>query len=90
MDGVQRIYRQAFLISLYHLWERELLNMMPKKDYKDEDVFEFLKNKGFSPDEANLAALRLAANVAKHSGGTSADQLYQLRPDLFDTPEITK
>lgn len=90
IEGVQRIYREAFLISLYHFWERELLKMMKKTHYTDQDTFAFLKNRGLSPDELNLTALRLAANVAKHSGGKSADDLYKVRPDLFDTAEMAK
>ncbi|MHC2435292.1 hypothetical protein [Bradyrhizobium sp. USDA 4451] len=90
IEGVQRIYREAFLISLYHFWERELLKVMKKTQYKDQDTFAFLKNRGLSPDEPSLTALRLAANVAKHSGGKSADDLYKVRPDLFDTKEMAK
>jgi hypothetical protein len=90
IEGVERIYREAFLISLYHFWERELLKRMRKKRYSDQEVFAFLSDSGCSPDELNLTALRLSANVAKHSEGTSADQLHKLRPDLFDTKEMAK
>jgi hypothetical protein len=90
IEGVERIYREAFLISLYHFWERELLKRTKKKRYSDQEVFSFLSDSGCSPDELNLTALRLSANVAKHSEGTSADQLHKLRPDLFDTKEMAK
>lgn len=91
IEGIERIYREAFLISLYHFWEREVLKRMKKKKrYADQEVFAFLRDSGCSPDEAKLAALRLSANVAKHSGGTSADQLHKLRPELFDTREMAK
>lgn len=90
VEGVQRIYREAFLISLYHFWERELLKTMKKAQYNDQEAFAFLKNMGLTPDEPNLTALRLAANVAKHSGGRSADDLHKVRPDLFDTTEMAK
>jgi hypothetical protein len=53
-------------------------------------VFAFLKAKGLIPDEPMLTALRLTANVAKHSAGDSADRLHRLRPDLFDTAEMAK
>jgi hypothetical protein len=90
IDAVQRIYREAFLIALYHFWERELLKRMKQSRYSDEQAFAFLKSKGLSPDEPNLKALRLATNVAKHSKGPSADQLHMLRPELFDTKEMAK
>ena len=83
-EGMQRVYREAFLISLFHFWERELLRRMKKEDVKDNQAFAFLKAKGLAPAESKLTALRLAANVAKHSEGKSAEKLFKIRPDLFD------
>jgi len=51
IEGIERIYREAFLISLYHFWERELLKQMKKKRYSDQEVFAFLRDGGCSPDE---------------------------------------
>ena len=34
--------------------------------------------------------MRLAANVAKHSEGDSADKLFDIRPDMFDVEEMQK
>jgi len=90
IEGIQRIYREAFLISLFHFWERELLTRTKKKKISDYEAFAFLKKSGLTPMEAQLTALRLAANVAKHSEGDSADKLFKSRPDLFDVEEMLK
>lgn len=89
-DTVLGLVREAFAISLHHLWERQLNDRMKVNSYKEEKVFAFLKAKGLTPDESMLTLLRLTANVAKHSGGNSADQLYALKPDLFDTAEMAR
>lgn len=39
---------------------------------------------GFTSDTQGLKLLRLAANVAKHSTGKSAQQLFALKPEMFD------
>src|SRR6185312_14533717 len=46
IEGIQRIYREAFLISLYHFWERELLKRMKKTHCTDQEFFAFLKKRG--------------------------------------------
>jgi hypothetical protein len=90
IEGALRIYREAFAIALYHFWERQITARMKVARYHDADVFEYLKNNGIEANEAELTVLRLAANVAKHSEGRSAEELYSLRPDLFDTAEMAK
>src|SRR4051812_7396370 len=35
IEGVLRIVREAFTISLYHFWERELVSKLKIKEYKD-------------------------------------------------------
>jgi hypothetical protein len=90
IERVQRIYRESFLISLYHFWERELLQRMKKTRVTDAEAYKFLKARGLFPQEYALTTLRLAANVAKHSEGPSAEQLQELRPELFDTEEMEK
>ena len=69
IESVLRIVREAFTISLHHFWERQLKQLMKAKDYSEADAFNFLKGIGIAPDEPTLKALRLTANVAKHSEG---------------------
>jgi hypothetical protein len=89
-DTVLGRVREAFAISLHHLWERQLNGRMKVNKYDEKKVFSFLKAKGLTPDEPMLTVLRLTANVAKHSAGNSANKLYALRPDVFDTAEMAK
>lgn len=67
------IVRKAFLIALFHLWERH--HTPPP-----------LRSLG-AEQRRRLASvldhLRLAANTAKHTPGPSAEKLFKLRPDLF-------
>jgi hypothetical protein len=90
IEGVLRIVREAFAISLHHFWERELTKKMHSTEYKESKAFAFLKSRQIKPNEIGLKTLRLAANVAKHSEGASAKQLYELRPELFDTTAMAK
>jgi hypothetical protein len=90
IEVVLRLIREAFTISLHHLLERQLNKRMKARHYDEKKAFAFLKGLGLQPDEPLLTALRLTANVAKHSEGNSAQQLYKLRPDLFGTAEMTK
>jgi hypothetical protein len=89
-DTVLGRVREAFAISLHHLLERQLNGRMKVNKYDEKKVFSFLKAKGLTPDEPMLTVLRLTANVAKHSAGNSANKLYALRPDVFDTAEMAK
>jgi hypothetical protein len=89
IEGVLRIVREAFMISLHHFWERELTAKM-KVSCNGAEAFAFLKSMGSNPNEAALMALQLATNVAKHSEGRSAEKLYKLRPELFDTGAMAR
>jgi hypothetical protein len=89
-EGILRIVREAFVRSLHHLWERELTAKMRIARYDESKAVAFLKSEGIDPNQTKLTVLRLAANVAKHSEGNSAEQLYKLRPELFDGVEMAR
>lgn len=78
-----KLIREAFVISLFHFWEREAQALVGAKGYKHERVMSALVNRGLSPECETLHTLQLVANVAKHSAGSSATKLYEKRPDLF-------
>lgn len=61
--------RKAFLIALFHLWERHRNGVS-------------LRQFGSSIKDA-LDDLEGAANCAKHPPGRSAEKIYGRRPDLF-------
>ena len=83
-EQVLNLVRLAFVISLHHFVEQRLAAKLPNNKYMQAEAFNWLKAFGWTPQEDKLNQLRLAANCAKHSEGSSADQLYQLRPDMFD------
>ncbi|WP_179038906.1 hypothetical protein [Rhizobium leguminosarum] len=87
-EGVLKLVREAFVISLHHFWEREINRRSKRTRYEKKKAFKFLEEAGLQLEKESLTALRLAANVAKHSEGGSADDLYLLRPDLFDAKAI--
>jgi hypothetical protein len=87
-EQVLTLIRNAFVITLHHFIEQRVGAQLPKKIYDQAKAFAWLKGFGWSPLEAELNQLRLAANCAKHSGGSSATQLYALRPDMFDAEMI--
>ena len=87
IERVQQLVREAFAISLYHFWEREAGRLMGKQ-YRPKSSLSELKQLGLCPDFAGLERLRLVCNVAKHSAGSSADQLHQLHPEMFDTKRM--
>lgn len=79
--GVLRI---AFLIALFHFWERHILNWTQMARYDHAEAMGWLKANGGAPDEALLRRLELACHCAKHGPGASADRLFALAPDHFD------
>ncbi|PTQ12104.1 hypothetical protein CLG96_05935 [Sphingomonas oleivorans] len=90
VEGVLEILREAFTISLHHFWERELNRRLKCNHYSETDAIAHLKAEGLTPDEDGLKALRLTTNVAKHSAGKSADELWVFRPDLFDAKAMAE
>jgi len=101
-EGNIESIKEAFVISLYHLWERFVgvvmranpqsaqaagKNKMPARFEHDAGV-NMLIAAGFPVDKQALNLLRLTANVAKHSSGKSAQDLYDVKPDWFDARAV--
>ena len=86
-DGALDIVRIAFLIGLFHFWERQSNRWVDTKHYDHERVMEWLRQHGQKPDKEALSDLKLAANCAKHGPGQSCTGLYNRRPDLFEAGE---
>ena len=77
------LVRSAFVISLFHLFEKHCNRGMKKATYAHDKAMAWLKGQNFSPDEANLYVLGLAANCLKHGAGRSANDLLEVAPSLF-------
>lgn len=88
IDTTINLVREAFVISLSHLWERELNSRRRVQDYEEAKAFAYLRAQGETVPEDVLTDLRLTANVAKHSAGTSAEKLFERRPEFFDAPQM--
>lgn len=87
-ESATRIIRSAFLIALFHFWERHSNRWVRRKEYHHETVMAWLKAQGYEPNEALLKDLHLAANCAKHGPGASCKGLFDRCSDLFDQGKI--
>lgn len=90
-DTTLRLVTEAFIIALWHLWERQLTASMYRvrkegQDYRyDHDAaMGWLFRNGFRPQPRPLHELKFLAETLKHSEGSSAEKLFNLRRDLFD------
>lgn len=101
MDALRRTSLTLYAIGLFHLLEQQLCDLCrdasfgvkPPQDTKLEVLVSWYR-KHFGVDLDALSAwpavneLRLLANTAKHGAGSSAKQLRELRPDLFEDPQL--
>lgn len=83
IESALLLVRQAFVISLHHLWEREIKRFMKTKKYDAQKAYRALEAENLIVQRAELERLRLTCNVAKHSGGGSADELFASNPEMF-------
>ena len=81
--STSKVIRLAFLISLFHFWERHSNRWVEKPAYNHQLVMEWLRSRGLTPDAAAIKALELAANCAKHGPGPSCNALFAQRPRPF-------
>lgn len=86
------LVRESFTITLHHFWEKWVKSVggsavaTEKGFYEPDRAIGFLKGKGLDPDARALQVLKLACEVAKHSEGSSADELWRIEPSLFRQP----
>lgn len=84
-NEVLKLIRESFVISLFHFWERQAKSWVREGNYNHGRMMSKLMEYGVAPESDALETLLLVANVAKHSGGGSAEKLFQKRSDLFKT-----
>lgn len=80
------IVRKAFLISLFHAWERFINAELGIQQYSHPK--RYLNSRGREECERAILELQKAANCAKHGPGNSCKELFRMRPDLF--PGVTE
>ncbi|WP_137930305.1 hypothetical protein [Mesorhizobium comanense] len=81
------LVRKAFVIALFHLWERHCNDGMKVKKYVHEDAMRWVEGNGGKPNRDGLRQLELACHCAKHGPGLSSQKLWRLRANLF--PGVT-
>jgi hypothetical protein len=75
--------RTAFLIALFHAWERHCNARMNVEKYVTAYVNGVLMREGHESLCETIEYLQLAANCAKHGAGNSGRSLFQKRPEFF-------
>jgi hypothetical protein len=105
MSDIRQSLLNTYAATLYHAWEQQLLafhrrEVLRPAEESDNALLNLTKLKerlngaGIDvtklPSWAKIYELRLLANTVKHADGSSADELKQLRPDLFEHPNTTE
>ena len=75
--------RKAFLIALFHAWERHLNARLKREQYDHQVARKTIIRDGHAAHWKSIRELHLAANCAKHGPGDSCSDLYAMRPDFF-------
>ena len=89
-EETSSLIREAFLIALFHFWERQsnLWLGVRGATYNHQSTMGWLQNHGYTPDEPTIRRLELAANCTKHGPGKSCDALYALDSTFFAPPAV--
>ena len=79
-DAHRALYevRRAFIIALYHHWERSAARWLGNDDARHEQLERYCASSGFGPSP-DLNAVRCLANHLKHRPGSNSDWLIKLR-----------
>ncbi|HCE21989.1 MAG TPA: hypothetical protein DF282_05665 [Hyphomonas sp.] len=73
----------AFLIALFHLWERHCNVIQQRAVFSTSAPKQMEFKPAYRREKATLEELELAANCAKHGVGRSCAVLFQQSPHLF-------
>ena len=102
MHGLRQGLHNLLAVGLHHLFEQQQLFFFQRQlATKENEVFHItrfnnrLAECGIDSNDFRRAAaktdeLRVAANAIKHGAGRSANELAELRPDLFEDPILAK
>ncbi|RRH94244.1 hypothetical protein EH240_27575 [Mesorhizobium tamadayense] len=82
-DRGAHFVRKAFLIALFHHWERHCNAELKRATYGHPRGW--LSQRGKSPYAKEILELERAANCAKHGPVHSCQNLFKMAPDLFPT-----
>jgi hypothetical protein len=105
VSGVKQSLLNVTAITLYHLFEQQLLFFLRREILhpSEENNIDLIKISVFKerclqhninieqfPSWQTINEMRLVTNTAKHAEGKSAVELRQIRPDLFINPILKK
>jgi hypothetical protein len=76
-----QLVRKAFLIALFHHWERHCNRELNQRSYAHPRTW--LNERGKSEFAKEILELSRAANCAKHGPGHSCEDLFKMSPHLF-------
>jgi len=81
-DAHRALYevRRAFVIALYHHWERSAIGWLGRNDATHEELERYCADSGFGP-APNLGAVRYLANHLKHKPGSNSRWFNKLRKE---------
>jgi hypothetical protein len=79
-DAHRALYevRRAFIIALYHHWERSAARWLGNDNASHKQLERYCASNGFGPS-LDLNAVRCLANHLKHRPGANSDWLIELR-----------
>lgn len=91
-EETSRLIRDAFVITLFHFWERQAARWVynPRGSYVHADIMAWLERNGFKPDTDAMQRLQRAANCLKHGPGDACRALHGTDPTLFEPPMLDK
>lgn len=105
LNSICQGMQNLFAAALYHAFEQQVMMLLRTQildateasNAKLFQMAEFQKRLNALgiditkfPSWPQIDELRLVANTVKHAEGTSAQELHQIRPDLFKHPQIRK
>jgi hypothetical protein len=84
----EQLIRNAFMVALFHFFERQCVSAMKGSRFDHERAMSWLEQQGYSPDRKQLRTLELCVHCTKHGPGSSCDRLFALEPALFSLVHV--
>lgn len=76
------VLRKAYVVVLYHHWERNALKWVDKAHLKHDALVDAIKGKGYTVAD-DLKILYMLCNLLKHNNGKWGHRLAGYRSDFF-------
>ncbi len=83
ISSIRDVVQRAFLIALFHFYEKESNKWVNGNGYRHNAVVAWLNANGSAKEERELKKLELIANCLKHGPGRSCSELHNDFHSLF-------